>query len=55
MRTLCIRKKILIRFGELFLKGKNKKAFINTLRQLLQNKIKDLATFKCILNMIMLI
>ncbi|WP_024563354.1 tRNA uracil 4-sulfurtransferase ThiI [Candidatus Phytoplasma tritici] len=35
-------KKILIRFGELFLKGKNKKVFINTLRQFLQNKIKDL-------------
>ncbi|MBT1576620.1 tRNA 4-thiouridine(8) synthase ThiI ['Elaeagnus angustifolia' witches'-broom phytoplasma] len=42
MRNFMYQKKILIRFGELFLKGKNKKAFINILRQLLQNKIKDL-------------
>ncbi|WP_349401826.1 tRNA uracil 4-sulfurtransferase ThiI [Candidatus Phytoplasma solani] len=36
-------KRILIRFGELFLKGKNKKYFIQKLKKLLQNKMKHLA------------
>ncbi|CAM11935.1 Thiamine biosynthesis protein [Candidatus Phytoplasma australiense] len=36
-------KRILIRFGELFLKGKNKKYFIQKLKELLQNKLKNLA------------
>ncbi|CCP88250.1 tRNA uracil 4-sulfurtransferase ThiI [Candidatus Phytoplasma solani] len=35
-------KRILIRFGELFLKGKNKIFFIQKLKRLLQNKTKDL-------------
>ncbi|MBS2126409.1 tRNA 4-thiouridine(8) synthase ThiI ['Fragaria x ananassa' phyllody phytoplasma] len=35
-------KRILIRFGELFLKGKNKIYFIQKLKKLLHNKTKDL-------------
>ncbi|MBP5835800.1 tRNA uracil 4-sulfurtransferase ThiI [Candidatus Phytoplasma meliae] len=35
-------KRILIRFGELFLKGKNKIYFIQKLKKILQNKTKDL-------------
>ena len=36
------KKLILIRFGDLMLKGKNQKTFINAIKRLIKDKLSDL-------------
>ena len=36
------KKEILIRFGDLMLKGKNQRVFVNAIKRLIKDKLKDL-------------